>query len=301
MKSADDLDDVTIGARVRAGRTAMGLTLRELAIRLHVSPATMSALENGKTGIGLTRLQQIAGVLGLSVSDLLRERQEPPGGAVPAARRGARSTVDGDWRAYGPLQLDPVLAAALAAIRDKGYHGCTVREIAERADLSVPGIYHHYRSKQDMLVALLDLTMEDLLRRSLAARDAGATAAERFALIIESVALYHSNRPELAFLGASEMRSLLPHSRTRIAALRRDQQQMVDDEVNAAIADGTFTTARHHDASRAVVTMCTALPQWFDPNGPASPQDIATLYVGFALDLMGAAHSVARDRVAEAR
>jgi Tetracyclin repressor-like, C-terminal domain len=33
--------------------------------------------------------------------------------------------------------------------------------------------------------------------------------------------------------------------------------------------------------------MCTALPQWFDPNGPATPQDIADLYVEFALDLVG--------------
>ena len=180
-----------------------------------------------------------------------------------------------------------MLAAALAAIRQKGYHGCTVRDIADRAKLSVPGIYHHYRSKQDMLVALFDLTMEDLLRRSAAARADASAPAQRFALIVESLALFHSNRRDLGFLGATEMRSLLPHSRRRIAALRVDQQRMIDDEVELAIHDGTFTTRRPHEAARAVVTMCTALPQWFHPNGPVSPQEIADLYVEFALDLVG--------------
>lgn len=283
------MDDTTIGARVRAARAAAGLTLREFSARLGVSPATMSALENGKTGISAVRLQQIGTELDVSISELLRPRKSA---SVETRQRSNGSSVSrvgpGDWREYGPLAMSPVLAAALASIRQKGYHGCTVREIAERANLSVPGIYHHHRSKQEMLVALLELTMDDLLRRSVAARSEGHTPAARFALIIESVALFHANRPELGFLGATEMRSLLPHHRERIAGLRRDQQRMVDDEVDAAVADGTFETVHPREASRASITLCTSLPQWFHADGPDSAQDVAKLYVAFALELVGA-------------
>jgi hypothetical protein len=32
--------------------------------------------------------------------------------------------------------------------------------------------------------------------------------------------------------------------------------------------------------------MCTALPQWFDGQGPATAEEVAAQYVEFALDLM---------------
>ncbi|GAB3067691.1 hypothetical protein [Nocardioides zeae] len=38
------------------------------------------------------------------------------------------------------------------------------------------------------------------------------------------------------------------------------------------------------DASRAVVTMCTALAQWYRPTGPATPEQVAAGYVELALD-----------------
>ncbi|MDP9459797.1 MAG: TetR/AcrR family transcriptional regulator, partial [Actinomycetota bacterium] len=190
------------------------------------------------------------------------------------------------WRIFAPLELDPSLTAALAAFLEFGYHGATMRNIAQRAGLSVPGVYHYYASKQEMLVAILDVTMADLLGRTTAARAEGRDPVERFALIVECLALYHTHRRELGFVGASEMRSLVPAQRTRVAAARRAQQRMVDEEVDGACRDGLFAVPRPHEASRAVVTMCTALPQWFDGQGPATAEEVAAQYVEFALDLM---------------
>jgi hypothetical protein len=47
-----------------------------------------------------------------------------------------------------------------------------------------------------------------------------------------------------------------------------------------------MTTPLPKEAARAVVTMCTALPQWWSPNGPSSPEAVARQYVGFALDVV---------------
>ena len=45
--------------------------------------------------------------------------------------------------------------------------------------MSVPDVYHHYRSKQDLLVAILDMTMSELLVRVTAARDTTRRSASR--------------------------------------------------------------------------------------------------------------------------
>lgn len=192
------------------------------------------------------------------------------------------------WREYDELRLDPVLAAALAAFVETGYHGSTVRDIARRAGLSVPGMYHHFSTKQEMLVGVLDVTMDDLLWRSQAARSEGSGDPVRaFALLIECLVLYHCYRSDLAFIGASEMRSLEPENRARIVALRVAQQRMVDMEVDAAVEAGSFRVSHAHDASRAVTTMCVAIPQWYRPGHSSSPEEVARRYVEFALGLMG--------------
>nr|WP_275403884.1 TetR/AcrR family transcriptional regulator C-terminal domain-containing protein [Pseudonocardia acidicola] len=128
--------------------------------------------------------------------------------------------------------------------------------------------------------------MTELLQRAEAARRDGRDPVERFSLLIEHLALFHTHRRELGFVGASEMRSFDTENRIKIANMRTHQQRMVDEEVEAAVEEGKFRTHHPHEASRAVVTMCTALPNWWRPDGPLSPEDVAEQYVGFALDLM---------------
>lgn len=280
-----DPDAGGAGAAVRRTRLSRGLSLRTVAARTGVSPATLSAVENGRTGLTVSRLHELAAVLGVPAAELLGTAV-PVHPVVPVVP--ALPPADGtQWRAFGPLGLDPVLAAAIDAFVETGYHGASVRDIARRAGMSVPGLYHHYPSKQDLLVTVLDLTMAELRHRVALARAEGTSAPERFALVVEALALFHTHRRELAFIGASEMRSLAPRNRRRIADLRDDVQHVLDEEVRAAVAEGSFTTPHPHDAARAVSTMCTSLPQWFSADGPSTPEQIATEYARFALSLMG--------------
>ncbi|MFJ9782960.1 TetR family transcriptional regulator [Amycolatopsis sp. NPDC101161] len=257
-----------VGARLRAARRTAGLTLRHVAQALDVSAGTWSAVENGATKIDDARLARAAGILGIE----------------PAALRGSAPAAG--WRDFGPLRLEPPLAGALAAFVELGYHGATIRDIAQRARLSVPGVYHHWPAKQDLLVALLDLTMDDLLTRARAARAEADGPVERFTRLVECLALFHTHRRELGFIGASEMRSLDEPNRIRIAASRQEVQHMVDDEVREGCRRGEMATPLPKEAARAVVTMCTALPQWWSPEGPSSPETVARQYVGFALDVV---------------
>lgn len=102
-----------------------------------------------------------------------------------------------------------------------------------------------------MLVALLDLTMTDLLLRSSAARGQGRDPVERCALLVECLALFHTHRRELGFVGASELRSLSPEARRSVAAARREMQRMVDHEVQDAVRDGSSSGPSPDAATRS--------------------------------------------------
>lgn len=264
-----------LGPRLRAARRAAGLTLRETARALSVSAGTWSAVENGRTRVPAERLDAAARLFGTDPADLRATA------AAPA--RGAET-----WRDFPPLRLEPPLAGALEAFVELGYHGASIRDIAQRAHLSVPGLYHHWPTKQRLLVALLDLTLDDLGGRARAARAEGDGPVERFTLLVECLALFHTHRRALGFIGASEMRSLEAPDHERIRAARQDVQRMVDDEVLDGCRRGLMATRRPREAARAVVTMCTALPQWWSPDGPSTPGMVAAEYVEFALDVVRA-------------
>jgi AcrR family transcriptional regulator len=203
-------------------------------------------------------------------------------------------TVEGtqrgsSWREYTDQGLSKVLAAALAAFVEKGYDGASIREIASRAGLSVPGLYHHYPSKQALLVGLTNAVMRELLDRSHAAvAEAGPTPGERFDAVVESLLRFHMYRREQAFVASRETRSMEPESRKAYIALRDEQQEMLDDIVREGVAAGLFRTPFPEDASRAVVTMCVAVSTWYREDGPLSPDELVERYLAIARSAVGA-------------
>lgn len=260
---------------VRRTREERGVSLRSLASDLGVSPATLSAVENGRTPITVDRLNRIAALLEVPASRLLR-------GEVPPASTGTPAGP-GAWRRFGDLELGPLLEAAVRLFVRQGFHATSMRQIALEAGVSVAGIYHHHPGKQHLLVALMDVTMAEIRWRLLAARGDGGTAEESFALMVESLALFHAVRGDLAFLGASEMRGIEGAELARVTALRDEVQHLLDEQAAAA-----FPGAEVRTACRAIATMCTSLPSWFSADGPLGPEQVAREYAGFAVSLLSA-------------
>ena len=289
----DDAEGASLklGANIRAAREAANIGLRTFSAKLGVSPATMSAMENGKSGVSASRLFEIARLLGQPLESFLlgSNMKAPPKPALvePAAMQ---------WRVFEPLTFDPPLMAALEAFAEFGYHGSNMRDIAEKAGLSGPGIYHYYPSKQDMLIAIVDYTLNEITLRFRQAREEGTSAAHRFALLVECNTLFHAYRPNLGFVVASELRSLAPEALTRNSKLRTRLRAMHDIEAEQATKDGDFACSNPRDASRAVLTMCSALPQWYRIGEKLTPEEVATMYVNFALGLMRATVSIPQRR-----
>lgn len=285
LVNQENARSIPAGEAVRLQRMSRGVTLRDLAQRVGVSPATISAVETGKTGMSVQRLHQIAEALDLPVADLLEMRGAKESPSVDSGPYVPRDTQD--WRAFPMLPIDRVLTAAIRAFVTTGYHGASMRSIAKLAQMSVSGVYHHYESKQELLVKILDITMDDLIWRMESAREEGPDVVQRIVLSVQALALYHAKRNELAFIGASEMRSLEPENYRRIAKLRNDVQLMLDVQISAGVQEGLLSVGATSRASRAIATMCTSLPSWFNPEGPVSAEEIASEYADFALRLLG--------------
>lgn len=201
----------------------------------------------------------------------------------------------GQWRDYGAEELPVPLAAALAAFAEHGYHGTSVREIAARANLSVPGLYHHYPSKQSLLQGLLERTMTDLLSRSeQAIAEAGDQPVDQFDAVVESLLRFHMYRREQAFVGSTEIRSLDDSYKQTYIGHRDRQQHMVDEIVFAGVEAGDFATRYPKDASRAVATMCVGVSTWFKLDGELGADELIARNLQIARETVGYRSASAR-------
>lgn len=108
-RGAADADHRSIAERLRAERHGRGLTLRELASRVSISTARLSAIEQSKQTLRVDLLLALAGALDVPLEHLL-----PP---QRAAQCCIVRRLEADSRQYQPMKL--VSRASGAAI---GYH-----------------------------------------------------------------------------------------------------------------------------------------------------------------------------------
>ncbi|MCD2195319.1 TetR/AcrR family transcriptional regulator [Actinomycetospora endophytica] len=204
-------------------------------------------------------------------------------------------TEHGDWRTYDDVVLSPVLTAALDAFVEFGYHGTTVRIIAARASMSVPGLYYHYPGKQEMLAALLARSLDELLGRSTAAaHDADDDPVAQFRVQVENAVLFMTHCQKLRLLASRDVISLDEPARSAHVARRDELQEHVTIPLARGQREGCFTVDDPAAAARAVLDMCRGVADWYRPDGPESPERIAERYTAYALALVG--RTLASDR-----
>src|SRR6478609_9108891 len=193
-----------------------------------------------------------------------------------------------DWRDYGPVEYPRILEAALQAFSEHGYHGTTTRDLAQRSGLSVPGVYHYYPSKQDILFELMTVIIDELLTRSRQALDtADEDPRAQFDALVESLLLFHMYRRQSAMVSTAELRSLEPGYRERYVAKRDEQQRMLDRVILDGVTAGEFSTPYPADASRSIASLCVGVATWYRPDGGLSVEELLERYRAIARSIVG--------------
>ncbi len=110
---------------------------------------------------------------------------------------GSEGMVIENKPSRGQQTRERLLEAALQLFATHGYHGASMRQIAEAADVAVGGIYNHFRSKEEILVAVI-LAWHPLQLIMPALAETEGTTLERFVYnATEQFLRTFAERPEL--------------------------------------------------------------------------------------------------------
>lgn len=202
-------------------------------------------------------------------------------------RRGALP-VSSAVRPDDPPAAAQIISATVVLMAENGYHGTSVRDIAEAAGVSPAALYHHFGSKHGLLFLVMDRGNDSLFAQSSAALYAAAhDPVERLRALVGVHVSLHLRAQREAFLGNTELRSLEPAARKVVVGKRDQQQRLFDQVVRDGVERGVFTTPFPDEATRALVTMSSAVAGWYRPRGPLSADELTARFQELALSLVG--------------
>ncbi len=176
-----------------------------------------------------------------------------------------------------------VLRQAVALFNEQGYDATPVADLTDRLGLSKSALYHHFRSKEEILQIALETALSGLEGVLSEAVASGGTASDQLTSVISgAVEVLSAELPSVTLLlrlrGNSEVeRAALARRRTfdqRVTALVRGAQEdgLIRSDVDAAVA------------TRLVFGMINSLVEWYRPGGREDAAGIAHDVLNVALE-----------------
>jgi AcrR family transcriptional regulator len=172
-----------------------------------------------------------------------------------------------------------ILRAAAALIAERGYHGASMRDIARAVGLQMASLYHHFGSKQELLVLIMREAMHDLTSCVEASVDAaGDDPGSRLAAAMRAHVRFHTERRPEVIVADAELRALEEPGRTEIVAMRDRHQALFREPIEQ------LGVAQPGVVTSAVVTMCTDVALWYRDGGGLDADGVADTFIGLVFD-----------------
>jgi AcrR family transcriptional regulator len=185
--------------------------------------------------------------------------------------------------AVGTVQTR-LLGAAVSLFAEKGFDATSVQEIVERAEVTKGAMYHYFKSKDDLLYEIY----HGLISQQLADLDrilgAGHPPAVAVREIIRNLVATTTDRLAEAAVFSREMHKLAAEPMSALRAQRRRYHEALRDVVARGQESGVFASVASAETVTLIVFgVVNQLPQWYQPDGPKSPRQLADEIADFAL------------------
>lgn len=182
-----------------------------------------------------------------------------------------------------------ILKAALELFAHVGFHGASIRAIADAAGMQTATMYGQFTSKEAMLEELTVAGHEAWDGALAEAADsAGPTPTERLVALVRRNILHHIEYAMTAVVCNGELHSLSPTAATKVTALRRRAEDRLEGIIAAGVADGSFAEQDPAVTMLAIGGMSLRVANWYPGRFDYSPEEIADKYAELILRMVGA-------------
>ena len=170
-----------------------------------------------------------------------------------------------------------ILRQAALTFLHNGYDATSMSQIAEGCGITKPGLYYHFKGKQDLLFAIMSHAMDLLEQRSLAAMLSATSHEARLRSILHSHVRLITELEDgaLTILVVTERNALHPEDRRIIEQRVRSYTALI-----RATLEGLRAAGRLREIDSAVATMTLLglmvwTSRWYRRSGQLTGDEIA--------------------------
>lgn len=181
-------------------------------------------------------------------------------------------------------QREAVLQAAVGLLADRGYGGCSMAAVADRAGIATGSLYQHFANKAELSVELFRrvVTREiAAVNEAVARRD---TPQARVAAVVETFAARALRAPRLAYALLVEPADAVVD--TERLVFRRAFRDVIATQVAAAVATGHLP-AQDPDLTAAALVGAVAEALAGPLAAGSTPAEVTPGLVSFTLRALG--------------
>ncbi|MCE3549926.1 TetR/AcrR family transcriptional regulator [Pseudonocardia sp. RS11V-5] len=190
------------------------------------------------------------------------------------------------WAEWATATQRAIVGAALESFAERGFHGTSLKHIAQGSGLSTAALYVHFASKEELLFALSRRghTIALELVRAAAAEPDPVTALR---VLVYAFTRWHAEQRTTARVVQYEQGALTAAHAEVIAELRRDTERVVRNLITRGSEAGAFAVPDVRGASAAVLSLGIDVARWYVPGGAWTPDALGLLYAELAGRMLG--------------
>ncbi len=156
-----------------------------------------------------------------------------------------------------------------------GFHGTSTTELCEANGLGKGALYYYIGSKEELLAAIHDRVMDEVLAGAARVTDAGGTPPEQLAALGKELLDVIARYPDHVWVFLHEFPALTGDNAKQFRARRHEYEGAVESVIAAGVESGHFRDVDPKLTSRAWLGMHNYTYLWLKPNGPLSAERVA--------------------------
>jgi TetR/AcrR family transcriptional regulator, cholesterol catabolism regulator len=184
--------------------------------------------------------------------------------------------------AVGLARREQIIDVAARLFSRQGYHGTSVRDIAQAVGMLSGSLYAHIRTKEDLLYEIVLRAAGEFLDDVAAAAGSKERPEERLRAAMRAHIRVVAGDIDAARVFHHEWTMLTGERRREVVALRDRYENLWDGIVGALPGRLPRKLAR-----LLVLSAANWVYTWYDPAGPLSPDQVADRYTDLLLRGLG--------------
>lgn len=187
----------------------------------------------------------------------------------------ARPTDADTFTDFSSRQIELIECAAEVFAR-AGYHGCSMRDIAERIGMRQSSIYHHFRSKDEILGAICTYGGETFLRNIRAIRAGDGAPLAKIEAIIRAHITPYVLRHHYAYSFVFMRQHLTGNAKSAVSQLARAYEHELEALLREGVESGELDAELDaRMATLALLGMCNSVSFWAGRGAGVSIERVA--------------------------